>query len=64
MAIVTSIRCEIGQRYMFSQPVSAEVASQLIRHPELLSTTLWDKQSSLIKARKSLIINLMLVLLK
>ena len=45
MAIVTSIGCEIGQRYMFSQPVSAEVATQLIRHPELLSTTIWDEQS-------------------
>ncbi len=31
---------------MFSQPVSAEVATQLIRHPELLSTSLWDEQSS------------------
>ena len=39
------IGCEIGQGYMFSKPVSAEVATQLIRHPELLSTTIWDEQS-------------------
>ena len=30
---------------MFSQPGSAEVATQLIRHPQLLSTTIWDEQS-------------------
>jgi len=41
-----AIGCEIGQGYLFSKPVSAEVATQLIRHPELLSTTIWDEQSS------------------
>ena len=55
---------EIGQRYMLRKPAIAEVAIQLIRHPELLSTTMWDRQFSLMKARKSLIINLMLVSLK
>lgn len=41
-----AIGFEIGQGYLFSKPVSAEVATQLIRHPELLSTTIWDEQSS------------------
>ncbi len=30
---------------MFSKPVSAEVATQLIRDRELLSTTIWEEQS-------------------
>ena len=38
---------------MFSRPVSAEVATQLIRHPELLSTTIWDEQSLYKSAQKS-----------
>lgn len=61
--IVTSEQ-EIWQRYMLRKPAIAEVATQLIRHPELLSTTMWNQQSSLMKARKSLIINLMLVSIK